>query len=49
MDVVNNIIGIKVRFSFVIKGVKCENLMGQDFDPSRQWKYRCLCSVPFWK
>ena len=27
-------------------GVKHENLMGQDLDPSRRWMYRCLCSVP---
>ena len=28
------------------QGVKHENLMGQDLDPGRRWKYRCLCSVP---
>ena len=27
------------------QGVKHENLLGQDFDPGRGWKYRCLCSV----
>ena len=28
------------------QGVKHEKLMGQDLDPGRGWKYRCLCSVP---
>ena len=28
------------------QGVKQENLMGQDLDPGRGWKYRRLCSVP---
>ena len=28
------------------QGVKHENLLGQDLDRSRGWKYRCLCSVP---
>ena len=28
------------------QGVKHENLMGQDLDPGRGWKYRRLCSVP---
>ena len=27
------------------QGVKLKNLMGQDLDPGRGWKYRCLCSV----
>ena len=27
------------------QGVKHENLMGQDLDPSRGWEYRSLCSV----
>ena len=27
------------------QGVKYENLMGQDLDPGRGWKYRRLCSV----
>ena len=27
------------------QGVKHENLMGQDLDPGRGWKYRHLCSV----
>ena len=26
------------------QGVKHENLMGQDLDPNRRWKYRRLCS-----
>ena len=28
------------------QGVKLENLLGQDLDRSRGWKYRRLCSVP---
>ena len=28
------------------QGVKHEILMGQDLDPGRGWKYRCLWSVP---
>ena len=28
------------------QGVKHENLLGQDLDPGRGRKYRCLCSVP---
>ena len=28
------------------QGVKHENLLGQDLNPSCGWKYRCLCSVP---
>ena len=28
------------------QGVKHENLLGQDLDPGRGWKYRRLCSVP---
>ena len=27
------------------QGVKLKNSMGQDLDPGRGWKYRCLCSV----
>ena len=30
------------------QGVKHENLLGQDFDHSRGWKYRRLCSVPLY-
>ena len=28
------------------QGVKHENLLGQDLDRGRGWKYRHLCSVP---
>ena len=28
------------------QGVKHENLLGQDLDRGRGWKYRRLCSVP---
>ena len=28
------------------QGVKHGNLLGQDLDPGRGWKYRRLCSVP---
>ena len=28
------------------QGVKHENLLGQDLDRSRGWKYRCLCNAP---
>ena len=28
------------------QGVKHENLLGQDLDHGRGWKYRSLCSVP---
>ena len=28
------------------KGVKHENLLGQDLDPGHGWKYRHLCNVP---
>ena len=28
------------------QGVKHENLLGQDLDRGRRWKYRRLCSVP---
>ena len=30
------------------QGVKHENLLGQDLDRGRGWKYRRLCSVPPW-
>ena len=26
------------------QGIELKNLMGQDLDPDRGWKYRCLCS-----
>ena len=28
------------------QGIKHENLLGQDLDRGRGWKYRRLCSVP---
>ena len=28
------------------QGVKFKNLMGQDLDPGRGWKYSRLCGVP---
>ena len=29
-----------------VQGVKLKNLMGQDLDPGRGWKYSRLCGVP---
>ena len=37
----DNILGFRCG-----QGVKHENLMGQDLDPGRRWKYWRLCSVP---